>query len=161
MVNYGATSNCTLTSNTYDRTTINYILITLSEVLVGFGCFIVSFVSLQFIVAQSPGTMRGLMVGIWYGSIFISAIVSYVVYIPFTQVHSSSNCTLNYHIVVSVCIVTTIILYGLLARRYKLRTRNEVINIHHVVTTIYEKYAEQSQQYKRLNPDIKFSYQSL
>ena len=159
IVNYGVTSNCTSTRYIYDGTTINYILITLSEALLGFGSFIVLFVSLQFTVAQSPGTMRGLMVGVWYGSIFISAILSYVVYIPFTQVHS--NCTLYYHIMVSVCIVTTIILYGLLARHYKLRTRNEVINIHHVVATIYEKYAEQSQQYRRLNPDIKFSYQSL
>ena len=157
--NYGATSNCTFTSNIYDDTTINYILITLSEVLVSFGNFIILFVSLQFTVAQSPGTMRGLMVGVWYGSIFISAILSYVVYIPFTQVHS--NCTLYYHIVVSVCIVTTIILYGLLARHYKLRTRNEVINIHHVVATIYEKYAEQSQQYQKLKSDINISYLSL
>ena len=149
IVNYGDKSNCTSISNTYNGTAINYILITLSKVLAGFGGFIILFVSLQFTVAQSPGTMRGLMVGVWYGSIFISAILSYVVYIPFTQVHS--NCTLYYHIVVSVCIVTTIILYGLLARRYKLRTRNEVINIHHVVATIYEKYAEQSQQYRRQN----------
>ena len=149
IVNYGVTSNCTSTSNIYDDTTINYTLITLSEVLTSLGGFIILFVSLQFTVAQSPGTMRGLMVGIWYGSIFISAIVSYVVYIPFTQVHS--NCILYYHIVMSVCIVTTIILYGLLAKCYKLRTRNEVINIHHVVATIYEKYAEQSQQYRRQN----------
>ena len=159
IVNYGVTSNCTFTSNIYDDTTINYTLITLYEVLTGFGSFIILFVSLQFTVAQSPGTMRGLMVGIWYGSTFITIILSYVVYIPFTQVHS--NCTLYYHIMASVCIVTTIILYGLFARCYKLRTRNEVINIHHVVTTIYEKYAEQSQQYKRLNPNTKFSYQSL
>ena len=149
IVNYGDNSNCTFISNTYNGTAINYILITLSKVLAGFGGFIILFVSLQFTMAQSPGTMRGLMVGVWYGSIFISAILSYVVYTPFTQVHS--NCTLYYHIVVSVCIVTTIILYGLLGRRYKLRTRNEVINIHHVVTTIYEKYAEQSQQYRRQN----------
>ena len=80
---------------------------------------------------------------------FIMIILSHVVYIPFTQVHS--NCTLYYHIVMSVCIVTTIILYGLLARCYKLRIRNNVINIRHVVATIYEKYAEQSQQYRRQN----------
>ena len=159
IVNYGATSNCTFTSNIYDDTAVNYTLITLSEVLAGFGGFIILFVSLEFTVAQSPGTMRGLMMGIWCGNIFISAILSYVVYIPFTQVHS--NCTLYYHIVMSVCIVTTIILYGLLARCYKLRTRNKVINIHHVVATIYEKYAEQSQQYKRLDSSTNISYQSL
>ena len=151
IVNYGDNSNCTFISNTYNGTAINYILITLLKVLAGLGGFIILFVSLQFTVAQSPGTMRGLMVGVWYGSLFISVILSYVVYIPFTQVHS--NCTLYYHIVASVCIVTNIILYGLLARCYKLRTRNEVINIHHVVhvETIYEKYAEQSQKYRRQN----------
>ena len=69
VVNYGANSNCTFISNIYNGTTTNYILITLSEVLAGFGSFIVLFVSLHFTVAQSPGTMRGLMVGIWYGSI--------------------------------------------------------------------------------------------
>ena len=111
IVNYGDKSNCTFISNTYNGTAINYILIALSKVLAGFGGFIILFVSLQFTVAQSPGTMRGLMVGVWYGGIFIMIILSYVVYIPFTQIHS--NCTLHYHIVVSVCIVTAIILYGL------------------------------------------------
>ena len=127
IVNYGDNSNCIFISNTYSGTAINYILITLSKVLAGFESFIILFVSLQFTVAQSPGTMRGLMVGVWYGSIFISAIVSYVVYIPFTQLQVHSNCTLYYHIVVSVCIVTTIILYGLLvldATSYELEMRS-------------------------------------
>ena len=57
---------------------------------------------------------------------------------------------LYYHVTVSVCIVVTISVYGVLAKHYKLCTRNEPINIPHIVATVYERYIEQSQQHRQL-----------
>ena len=49
---------------------------------------------------------------------------------------------------VSACVwqLLTLLLYGVLAKCYKLRARNEVINIHHVVATAYERYLEQAEE---------------
>ena len=52
---------------------------------------------------------------------------------------------------VSVCVVVTISVYGVLAKCYKLRARNDPINIPHIVATVYERYIEQSQQYRQVH----------
>ena len=67
-----------------------------------------------------------------------SFILSYAIYIPHTLIHY--HCTLYYHVTMSVCVVVTISVYGVLAKCYKLRTRNEPVSIPHIVITIYERY---------------------
>ena len=143
-------SNCTssVLKVHYDATTINYFLMTLSQVLGGVGMIAVLLVSVELTVAQSPGHMRGLMVGVWYGALSLFSLLNYGVFVLFAVI--DSNCGLYYHVTVCVLLLMTIILYGVLAKRYKLRVRNEVINIHHVVATVYERYFDQSEQNRHL-----------
>ena len=153
--NYNTANNCTLTyvNIVYDGTNTFYILASLLEVLCGIGGATVLITSLELTVAQSPVHMRGLMVGVWYGAIGAFIVLSYGIYIPHALIHS--HCTLYYHVTVSVCVVVTISVYGVLAKRYKLRTRNDPVNIPHIVATVYERYIEQSQQYRQ-HHDIHF-----
>ena len=146
---YNTASNCTLSSTSYNSTNTNFIFDLLFEVICGIGGVTVLLVSLELTVAQSPVHMRGLMVGVWYGVIGVFSVLSYAIYIPHTLIHS--HCTLYYHVTVSVCVVVTISVYGALAKHYKLRTRNEPINIPHIVATIYDRYIEQSQQHRQLH----------
>ena len=144
---YNTANNCTLKYTIYNATTtIDYVLGTVSQVTRGIGTVTVLLVSLELTVAQSPVHMRGLMVGIYYGANGVFIVLSYAIYIPHTLIHS--HCTLYYHVTVSVCVVVTISVYGVLAKCYKLRTRNNPINIPHIVATVYERYIEQSQQYR-------------
>ena len=143
---YNTASNCTLSS----LANTNLILDSLFEVIFGIGSVTVLLVSLELTVAQSPVHMRGLMVGVWYGAIGVFSVLSYSIYVPHTLIHS--HCTLYYHVTVSVCVVVTILsVYGVLAKHYKLRTRNKPINIPHIVATVYERYIEQSQQHRQLH----------
>ena len=146
---HNTASNCTLSSTSYNSTNTNFIFDFLFQVICGIGSVTILLVSLELTVAQSPVHMRGLMVGVWYGAIAVFAGLSYAIYIPHTLIHS--HCTLYYHVIVSVCVVVTILVYGVLAKHYKLRTRNEPINIPHIVATIYERYIEQSQQHRQLH----------
>ena len=143
---YNTANNCTLTTIIYGAIYINYVLALVSDIICTIGSIIVLLVVLELTVAQSPGHMRGLMVGMYYGAHGVFILLSYVAYVPHTLI--LSHCTLYYHVTVSVCIVVTILVYGVLAKRYKLRTRNEVINIHHIVATVYERYIEQSEEYR-------------
>ena len=142
-------NNCTLTAIMYSDTSANYVLISVSEIIRIIGGAIVILASVELTVAQSPGHMRGLMVGMWYGTIGVFLLLSYAIYVPHRLIHS--HCALYYHVTVSVCILVTISVYGVLAKNYKLRARNQVVNIPHIVETVYERYIEQSQQYKQLN----------
>ena len=146
---YNTASNCTLSSITYNSTNTNLIFTSLFQVICGIGSVAVLLVSLELTVAQSPVHMRGPMVGVWYGAIAVFSVLSYAIYVPHTLIHS--HCTLYFHVTVSVCVVVTILVYGVLAKCYKLRTRNEPINIPHIVATVYERYIEQSQQHRQLH----------
>ena len=147
---YNTANNCTLSHTVYnDTTTIDYVLVTLFQIIRGIGTLTVILVSLELTVAQSPVHMRGLMVSLWLGAMGVFTLLSYAIYIPHRLIHS--HCTLYYHVTVSVCVVVTISVYGVLAKRYKLRTRNDPVNIPHIVATVYERYIEQSQQYRQLH----------
>ena len=150
--NYNTANNCTLVlSHTVynDTTTIDYVLVTVFLIIRCIGTVTVIPTSLEQTVAQSPVHMRGLMVGMWYGAMGVFIVLSYAIYVPHTLIHS--HCTLYYHVTVSVCVVVTISVYGVLAKCYKLRTRNDPVNIPHIVATVYERYIEQSQQYRQLH----------
>ena len=148
VVNYNSNINCTLTAAMYKPLLTNYVLALSSRLFANIGGLIVIVVSLELTIAQSPVNMRGLMVGLWYGATFASTLLNYIIYISFTQLHS--HCTLYYHVTMTVCALLTTIIYCILARRYKLRVRNEVINIHHIVATTYDRYIQQSNEYRQL-----------
>ena len=149
---YNTADNCTLTYIVYDGTNTNYTLASLFKVISSIGGAIVLITSLELTVAQSPVHMRGLMVGVWFGAIGVFVVLGYIIYVPHTLIHS--HCTLYYHVTVSVCVLVTISVYGVLAKHYKLRTRNDPINIPHIVATVYDRYIEQSQQYRQLHGEI-------
>ena len=120
---YNTANNCTLSHTVYnDTTTIDYVFVQVSQIIHGIGTVTVIPTSLELTVAQSPVHMRGLMVGVWLGAMGVFIVLSYAIYIPHTLIHS--HCTLYYHVTVSVCVVVTISVYGVLAKHYKLRTRN-------------------------------------
>ena len=144
---YNTANNCTITNTIYDATNVNYVLALVSAIIRGIGSVLLVQALIELTVAQSPGHMRGLMVGMLYGATGALWLLSYAIYLPHWLIHS--HCTLYYHVTVSVCVVVTISVYGVLAKRYKLRTRNEVVNIPHIVATVYERYIEQSEQYRQ------------
>ena len=147
---YNTANNCTLSHTVYnDTTTIDYVFVQVSRIIRGIGTVTVISTSLELTVAQSPVHMRGLMVGVCFGATGVFLALSYAIYVLHTLIHS--HCTLYYHVTVSVCVVVTISVYGVLAKRYKLRTRNDPVNIPHIVATVYERYIEQSQEYRQLH----------
>ena len=71
------------------------------EIFSGIGFGLGWLVSLEFTVAQSPGHMRGLMVGIYYGIAGITVIFSATLNYPFGYINSDSQpltCTFFYHV---------------------------------------------------------------
>ena len=146
VVNYKTVSNCTAT---FEGSTTNTIVILSVRVLTDTGSGIVIAVSMELTVAQSPVNMRGLMVGLWFCCTFVSVLLTYAIRIVLDQVHS--HCVLYSHVTAVVCVLLVTAIYCVLARCYKLRVRNEVYNIHHVVATTYDRYIQQSDEYRQTN----------
>ncbi len=94
---------------------------------------------LEFVCAQSPYNMRGLLTGYMTFILFLSFSLNI-----FSGLLLFSNHTLfTHHIIASIYTALSMIglvLYCLLARWYKRRVRDEDYNAHRVVEEVYDRY---------------------
>ena len=111
-------------------------------------------VSLEFIVAQSPVHMRGVMVGLWYVTAWgVGPFINNSLKFPF-NCESQYICTsFYYYITKSVLVSIILIVFVILAKRYKYRVRENEVNIVQIVDDHYQRYMEQEEQYNRNRND--------
>ncbi len=94
---------------------------------------------LEFVCAQSPYNMRGLLTGYMIFLILLSLSLNFLM----KFVHFLIYKHLKYYVVPSISTVLSVIglvLYCLLARWYKRRVRDEDYNAHRVVEEVYDRY---------------------
>lgn len=96
----------------------------------------------EFIIAQSPYSMKGVLIGIYYvirfgiGGLF-DAVERYVFSFPTTG-HLLSCGTANY-LTVTACALLSLLLFTIVACKYKYRKRDEVVNVHIFAEEYYSK----------------------
>ena len=144
----GMDNSCWLnTSHHHNATGIDYHWVLFPEIFSGIGFGMTFCVFLEFTVAQSPGHMRGLMIGVFYGTGGIALIFSTTLNLPFGYINTNSSlltCTLLYHISKSVLVFMFMLLFSIFAKCYKLRVREEDVNIHRIVSGVYTRYLYQA-----------------
>ena len=103
---------------------------------------LLSISSIEFLMSQTPYSMRGLMTGLSYGGVFLFSIVEYGIYWPFT--HQSSTwgtgiISCEFWSLLSVLVVLIIVSGILLAvgRWYKNRKRQDVLPNEHIFAERY------------------------
>uniref|UniRef100_A0A1X7UPW4 Uncharacterized protein n=1 Tax=Amphimedon queenslandica TaxID=400682 RepID=A0A1X7UPW4_AMPQE len=99
-----------------------------------------NFISLEFIVAQSPVHMRGVMVGLWYVTAWgIGPFINNSLKFPF-DCESQYICTsFYYHITKSVLVLIILIVFVILAKRYKYRVRENEFKAYVAQTKMVEQ----------------------
>ena len=101
--------------------------------------------TIRFIAAQSPYSMRGLVMGSLYGLFFLSAAVGIAISLPFTRNLSLwgkgiISCGFWHSFAILIIIGTTSVLYMLIMNWYKSRKREDVLpNEHIFAERYYEK----------------------
>ena len=95
--------------------------------------------ALEFICAQAPQTMQGLLIGIWYALCSIRYLV-----IGTLDHFTRENIQIWYIYQASKgsMILISLMLYTIAAWRYKKRERDEVVNVQQMIEEIHEKYAK-------------------
>ena len=130
-----------------NKTTYIYLL------FLGISKLLVTQTSLEFIVAQTPVQMRGMMVGFWLASWDIGFLIDSLIKLSFSC-ESKTICTsFFYYLTKNVIIFVILILFGILAKRYKYRVRENEVNILQIVEDHYQRYMEQEDQFKRQDND--------
>ena len=108
------------------------------EILYGVSYALIFPTSLEFIIAQSPHQMRGLMVGLWYAANGLGYVIDINGRYPFNCKRDIVCQDIYYYVMKSAVIVITFILFVILAKRYKLQVRKNEINIHLITEKHYD-----------------------
>ena len=108
----------------------------------GVGKTIASVLLLEFVIAQSPEKMKGLVIGIMLTCVgFVDA--------AGIGIHLHVTFTLCYDVVTLTCLVVLFVVFLVFSKRYTLRERNREINIQAIVEEHYERYLDQEEEYMR------------
>jgi len=140
-----------LTSSTHLQISSAWVLI--PQLLIGVGDMLAFVSSLEFVAAQSPASMRGLMIGLWFASIGLMDLLGLNLHYLFQYVPALSSaqpsCGLYYYLTKIILYGCLLILFMVLSRRYKYRERNRVINIQYIAEEHFEKYLNAEEQYQK------------
>ena len=115
---------------------LNWAVMLLPGILTGIGQPLVMATSFEFISAQSPSSMKGLLVGVFFSIKAFFQLVSGLVLIPFSsdslwdseymREHPPvTNCGFGYLLFTCVVALIGLILLSVVARRYKYRERDD------------------------------------
>ena len=121
------------------------------NIFLGIGPYLVTTTTFEFISAQSPETMKGLIIGVFYTIRGFFGLVSSLVLIPFSlkSIWNSShmkehppvtNCGFGY--LSSICVVALIglVLFSIVAKNYKYRERDDRPYDQRFVVDFYSRY---------------------
>ena len=138
----------------HDSLNMHWAVIIPISLLQGIGPLTVTVTTLEFISAQSPQSMKGLLVGVFFAIRGLFQFLNSIVIIPLSlkQPWASremiehppvTNCGFVYLALTSVTGLIGLILFSLAAKRYKYRKRDEGMFHQHEVEEIYDRYMKQ------------------
>ena len=114
-----------------------FYLLLIPQIIEGVSSLLVFMTMLEFICAQAPHTMKGLLIGIWYAMLSIQYMgINYVK----TNLDASNNsewCV--YGGVKGSCIFVSTVLYFVACKYYHYRERDEVVNEQAIIEDLYER----------------------
>ena len=115
---------------------------------IGAAIFIVTII--EFILAQSPNSMRGVMMGVFLIVFMIATAVSHGLQLLLRHFSNATpSCGFYYYLVLSILLILSLVLFTIAAKRYKLRERDRHVNIQAIAEEHYERYFDQEEEYMR------------
>ena len=119
-----------------DLNNIPFFLLIIPNILYGLAYLLVFMTTLEFICAQAPLRLKGLLIGIWYALLAIR-------YIPVGTLESLTSADVTawevFQEVKIFLIFLSLMLYLCVSRRYRYRLRDEVVNEQFLVEEVYER----------------------
>ena len=133
---------------------ISYKWLIIPELTLGFALYTVVLAVGEFICAQSPYSMKGMMFGFIYFTNGVSTMVTVGIFSPFSKLKKIHwtwlGCGLWYYLLVLVITAVAIVLFVCIAKWYKTRERDdELPNIQTFAINYYERYAGRANTAKR------------
>ena len=126
-----------------------WIIVIIFTITYSIAEFLIRVTSIEFIVAQSPKSMRGVMVGLWYASLGVGRLSrEFVIYLVSKIIGNDNNADAM-NIVSFVILLLILILFVIFVKCYKFRIRENIVPVRQIAEEHYERYQEQSDEYRR------------
>ena len=142
-----ATVECMFVENSTPKVVvdINFLWIGIPlSVVIGIEAVSLYVALFEFLCAQAPYTMKGLIIGLSFSAVALStALISATVT---TWVHAWSQpvtyptCAFWFYLFIIVVTVVALVVFGIVAKWYKKRERNELLHEQRFVEDYYNKY---------------------
>ena len=93
----------------------------------------------EFICSQSPHSMKGLLIGMFYAIRGLYQVLAALLVLPYNywSVHMYPSCGFYFYLMNIVIGLVAVLVYAWVARRYRYRVRNELCNIHQYAEEYY------------------------
>ena len=123
----------------------------ISDVISSIGTTIATCCSVEFIMAQSPNTMRAVMMGIAITLFGVYYLIHHGLLYGLLKhsSYSSLSCGFYYYLVLSILTILSLVLFAIAAKRYKLRERDRHVNIHVIVEDHFDRYFDQEEKHMK------------
>ena len=154
---------CMFNDNINDVIALNYYWSMIPHLLGMVGLVFCVIVLLEFIIAQSPHEMKGFLLGLLFGFDGIAQLIGYNLYRPFQFLPASVpiSCGFFYYLTQTLLLSLVFIIFLILCKHYKLRVRNNPVNIHTITETHITAYIDQEEDYYREINEENYSINSL
>ena len=149
--------------NSTNTVPVPFYWLILSDLVIGIATGLVFCTSVEFIMAQTPNRMRGVMMGfavmmLCFGSTIHHTLQYFIGhYFP----TASPSCGFYYYLVLSILLILSFTLFCFAAKRYKLRERERHVNIQAIAEEHYERYFDQEEEHRRENDTVGITVVSL
>ena len=129
--------SCIYLTNCRPGNSIFLILLVVPQVLQGLSFLLVFLSAIEFICAQAPLRLKGLLIGLWYASLSVHYLLVDIpdIYIPLTD----GTTWVVIQEAKAFLIALSLIFFVHVSEQYRYRVRDEVVNEQYLIEEIYER----------------------
>ena len=142
-------TECMFTQNSHKGTIHMFIGIPF-KLLLGFMTLVLPKTSIEFVCAQAPYNMKGLLIGLFFTVLMVSFCIGTLLCLGWSDkwldILRTSTCGIWFYLTTLVLAVVSSALLVFVIRWYKARERDEIAKYQNMVEEVYHKYQEQASQ---------------
>ena len=111
-----------------------FVLLMIPHILQGLSFILVFMTALEFICAQAPLRLKGLLIGIWYAHLAVNYLIGII------EIYTTDKTVWQvFHYVKLMLVCLSLVVYFIVSRRYTYRLRDETVHEHFLAEQAYER----------------------
>ena len=114
-------------------------IVIIQLIVAGFSHLLIYTGVFEFICSQSPHSMKGLLIGVFYAIRGLYQVLGALLMLPYNYLgaHMNPSCGFYFYLMNLVIGLVAVLVYVWVAKRYRYRVRDELCNVHQYAEEYY------------------------